>query len=1123
MPAEQRQQRHPIRIELVAYYYDPSWRLLWGECNGAYSYWPVTGMPLPLRSGQRVRIEGTVIPAQGIENVKVTVLKDQAMPEPLPTRGALDDVAKFDARWATLEGYIIRQAEADPTHLELGVLSDGRVITMRVQLGPTDPIPQLLNAHVRIAFVYVPARDAAGVVSHIDGWVPRRSDINVLGWIETEPLFNRPTTPIEFIASSAPDTWLHIAGEIRAYDANRSITVRDATGEIVIRTEQPVNFEAGDMVEVIGRPVVHGADVTLAEPCCRIVPRGTHSAGAVASGRVEPLLKLRLAEQVMELRPDEASQHLSAYLQGVVTWSDPKAPFFFLEDRSGGIRVRTEGASISAPPFGTMVSVTGTTAAGTFAPEVELQRLTIRAKVQVAPPHLITLDEALAGAEESQRIEMRGYLRSVEPVGTWLQLNLTAANGEFTASMAANPAVESLVGSIVRVTGVCTAVTNAQREITSIRLWVTDPGSIEVERARPVDPFAAASRSIAGLRQVLAVRPVESPVRLNGVVVYDRPGTSLYLQEGDAGLLVLRRDTTPVAVGQAVEVVGLPGRDGPRLVLREAVLRQVSAREIPPPLNLGNGAVLEPRADGRLARIRGRLVDQTEDANAHRFILRTGATAFVARIQKTAALVPPRDGSVLDVTGVYVLEFDEYRRPRAFHIELRSSDDIRVVEAASWWTASRALAIAGGFAFTLVLAAGWVMALRRRVRRQTAQIRAQLEKQARLDAELERAARLESLGVLAGGIAHDFNNLLTVIIANLGLAAMDDRVQAAAGDTIAEAERGARRAADLTQQLLTFAKGGDPVRRAVALPDVVRESAEFARHGSGVRCVYEVERDLPPAEVDRGQISRVVHNLVLNATQAMPEGGVIRIGLAAVTIGPDETPNLKPGRYVKLSVSDEGRGIAPEHLARIFEPYFSTKPKNNGLGLATVHSIVKKHLGHISVRSELGHGTTFDVWLPVASEVPVAHVQPCVAPCATTPLRVLFMDDDEIIRRTADSLLRQLGHDAKIVGDGMDVVREYEAALNSGMRYDVVVLDLTVPGGLGGRAAMEILRRIDPGVRGIVSSGYSNDPVLANYRSYGFSAVVPKPYVVDDLARAIQQVAAMKVGPTLQASAPLAI
>ena len=422
-----------------------------------------------------------------------------------------------------------------------------------------------------------------------------------------------------------------------------------------------------------------------------------------------------------------------------------------------------------------------------------------------------------------------------------------------------------------------------------------------------------------------------------------------------------------------------------------------------------------------------------------------------------------------------------------------------------WFYALVAIALTS---MALALYAWRTAGLRRLVAHQTEQIRQQLEKEAQLRAELERNARLESLGVLAGGIAHDFNNLLTVIIANIGLATTDQRVRAIAGNWLAAAERGARRAADLTQQLLTFARGGDPVRRAVALPDVVREAAEFARHGTQVRCDIEIEPNLPPANVDRAQISRVVHNLVLNATQAMPEGGIVRIRLASAEVAPKQAAALLPGRYVKLSIADHGGGIAPEHLARIFEPYFSTKPKNHGLGLATVHSIVKKHQGDITVESQVGQGTTFHVWLPAA--VDVADAAPAVvavpAPRATA-LRVLFMDDEEVIRTVVEGILRHLGHDGLVVADGADAIREYEAARKAGRPFDVVVLDLTVPGGMGGRAAMEVLRRIDPDVRAIVSSGYSSDPVLAHYRAYGFQAVVPKPYQVEELGRAIQEVA----------------
>ena len=1098
-----------IRLEFVVYYYDPYWKLLWGESQGLGFYLPVRGRELPMTSGQRVRIEGTIVPIAGIsgDEVKVTVLTDKTPLTPLPTQGALADFSRFDAQWVSIEGYVCRQREVDPWHLQLDILSEGRLVVTRVMLGQTEPIPQLTGARVRINCVYVATRDPNGELRRIDGWSPRRSEVTLLGWLDSDPLFNRPQIAIEQLANARPDDWVHVAGEIWARDPDHSITLRDRTGQILIRTEQPAVFEAGETIEVVGHPTGRHLETSLSDPVFRIVPHGARVDVNANASRSEPLLKLRLAEQIMELRPEEAAQHYPAYLRGIVTWSDPKAGFFFLQDMSGGVRVQYGNRSDPPPPPGRIVAALGVSTNGVFAPELELKDLNVQEIAAYPPRRLVTYEQAITGSEEGKRIEMRGYLRNVTRSGMWSQMELTTAGGEFTANISAEAPIATLVGSMVRVTGVCTAVSNAQRQLTGVRLWVADAEAIEVEEPRSADPFTAPTRSVGSLRQFLAFHALDHHVRLTGVVLYNKPGRYLYLQQDNAGLLVLHRDALPLAAGEWIEVVGLPGRDGSRLVLREAVWRRAPPGRAPTPMRLEVPARLDADADGRLVTVRGRLHDHISDEGGHRLMIRAGDTLFEALVGDNATAALPRDGSVVELTGVYALEFDEYRRPRTFRLQLRDAGDIRVLEAPSWWTAQRALAIAGGFALCAALGIGWVVILRRRVRQQTAQIREQLENEARLNAELERATRLESLGVLAGGIAHDFNNLLTVIMANLGLAAMDERVQAAAGDIIADAERGARRAAELTQQLLTFAKGGDPVRRAVALPDVVREAAEFARHGSPVRCDIEVEPNLPPADVDRAQISRVVHNLVLNAAQAMSSGGVVALKLSAVDVADGAEGALRAGKYVKVTVRDDGPGIAAEHLARIFEPYFSTKPKNNGLGLATVHSIVKRHQGLIRVQSEIGRGTCFDVWLPVAKESPALAAPALGVPSRATACRVLFMDDEEVIRRTASIVLRQLGHEATIVADGADVVREYENALHAGRGFDVVVLDLTVPGGMGGRLAMEALRRIDPGVRGIVSSGYSNDPVLANYQAYGFCAVVPKPYEIADLARAIQDVA----------------
>ncbi|MBK8476581.1 MAG: response regulator [Opitutaceae bacterium] len=377
----------------------------------------------------------------------------------------------------------------------------------------------------------------------------------------------------------------------------------------------------------------------------------------------------------------------------------------------------------------------------------------------------------------------------------------------------------------------------------------------------------------------------------------------------------------------------------------------------------------------------------------------------------------------------------------------------------------------------------------------------------RLEQELLRASKLESVGLLAGGIAHDFNNILTAVMGNLTLALLDVEPQGEMGRILREAEGAALRARDLTQQLLTFAKGGDPVRAAVHLPAMMEEVTRFALHGSRVKAEFDLAANLWPADADKGQISRVVQNLVINAVQAMPAGGVVRLLARNERLHGLDRPPLLPGNYVHIAVSDTGVGIKGEHLDRIFEPYFTTKQTGSGLGLATVYSIVRKHKGLIQVESELGRGTTFHVRLPAAAAAePEAAAAGVVAVGAPVRGRILFMDDEAPIRKLATAMLRRLGCEVELAADGQAMVDAYCSAREAGRPFDAVVMDLTVPGGMGGLEALERLRALDPDVQAIVSSGYSSDPVLANYRSYGFSGRVAKPYEIADFGRVLREV-----------------
>lgn len=1105
VPAADRQKEHPLRMDLIAYYYDPTWRLLYGETAGATSYLPVRGPALPIKSGQKVRLEGTVVPAEGIdgERIKTSLLAERQLPEPLPIAGRMQDLAALNGRWVLVEGYVLSQAEPDPTHVEAQLWSEGRLISLFLQIDSSEPVPQLAGARVRVRGVYDVGVDARGGIQRIQVWTAETQRLEVTGWLADDERFKLPRTPIDQLGTAADRPWVRIIGEVQRVATGAGLTVRDDTGQTEIATRQPGVPPVGTMVEIVGRAVAAELGWTLQEPLFRRADAASLPVRPrEGPGRVP--MRLRLVEQISQLTLDEAAQHYPVTLRGIVTWSDRRLGQFYLQDVSGGIAVSRSGEQ--TPEFGTALSLTGVTVRGTYVPAVEALAIDQYGPQLPPPPRRISLEQALTGAEEGLWVEMRGYVRQVTSDRDWLRLVLVTPTGEFEAMLPPGESSGQLQGAMVRVQGVCVGQPGVNREQAGIRLWAQRREAITVEEPAPADPFAAPVETIAALRQLSAAQAVGRRLRLQGTVLLHEPGRYLHVQDGSDGLFVLSRDSERLAPGARVELVGLPGWLGSRPVLREARWRAAGPARAPDVLELENVALPVPEADNRLVRVRAVLRQAVSEAGQARLTLQTGATIFDGTLREAAEWTPPRVGSRLALTGVYVLEYDEYRRPHGFRLELRGPSDIAVLEAPSWWTVERIWIFVGVLGLVISLGFAWIAALRGQVRRQTEQIRIQLEKEARLQTELERSSRLESLGVLAGGIAHDFNNLLTAILGNLGLAAMDKRVMEAAGDCIAEAERGARRARDITQQLLTFAKGGDPVRTAVQLPEIITEAANFARHGSNVRFEFDLPSNLPPGNVDAGQISRVVHNLVINAVQAMPNGGVVSIALAAVDLAAGQVGTLPAGSYLRLSIADTGQGIPAEALPRIFDPYFSTKGNsgNSGLGLATVRSIVKKHNGHIEVHSAVGRGTTFRIWLPAA---PHGMSVPSAAPArsaAHLPARILVMDDEEVIRRVAGRMLALAGHDAVFVADGAEAIRVYSAAQQSGRPFDLVIFDLTVPGGMGGKDALAELLKLDPKIRAIASSGYSSDPVMANPRTYGFYTSLPKPYDIPDLMRAIE-------------------
>ncbi len=375
----------------------------------------------------------------------------------------------------------------------------------------------------------------------------------------------------------------------------------------------------------------------------------------------------------------------------------------------------------------------------------------------------------------------------------------------------------------------------------------------------------------------------------------------------------------------------------------------------------------------------------------------------------------------------------------------------------------------------------------------------------RLALELERHQRLESVGVLAGGIAHDFNNYLTVILSGLSLLQARSDAGPVPASTLAEMEQAALRARALTRQLLTFARGGAPVKKPTSVGELVTAAAALATHGSSCQCETRIDPELPLVDADTEQLRQVVHNLVLNAVQAMQAGGTVRVTAQRIRATPEGSEE------VEIAVCDEGPGIPKELSERVFEPFFTTKAGGHGLGLAISYSIVKKHGGTLAIHSEPGQGTTVFVRLPCSQALRQPEAGP--GPGTPGPARILVMDDDVGVRAATTRLLEQLGHRVQVAPDAREMLRLVRAASLRGQRYDTLLFDLTIPGGPSPEEALRQLRELDPSVPVIICSGYGHSPLMAQHREHGFAAVLPKPFTLTELKTVVESVLGHRAPP----------
>ncbi len=1095
-------------------YYNPNWHIMWIQ-EGDNPFFASPGAaPRSFTSGDRVRFRGVVrAPVYDLDlsQAKAEVV-GQADEHVVPLLPPGEDITKQHDHLVTFEAWVDQQETVDGLHVRLKLSTLGRAITAQVTLNTPEVYPRLVDRRVQVTGVLAPRQDPTGEIVELQVMVDHEHDIIPVGFVYDDPRFAAPVRPIADLADMAEGQTVRLRGSLISQSLGETLTVRDESGQVTLPAAQVRQINVGDIVELVGvlshtalNPTLH--QVSFRRPSDSDYARQVNARNS----------QLNLSARVRELPESEWETGHLADLRGVVTWSLDHSRSLFVQDSSGGIEVLLPPGARRPMP-GTMVEVLGSVTPGEFGPVVQASDIfELGALAYPAGPD-ISLERALSGTHDAQWVTLHGSVFEVIPEPDSNLLRLSTDQGDFTVVVAGSTPLQHLLHSLIEVQGVCQTVANPQRQLESIRLLAPDAALIQVTDPAPADPFALEALPVAQLGRFNPRPQASDFVKVEGTVIFHRPGHWLYLNDGEQVLRVQTRETGHLLRGHRIQVAGRLGRERHDIVLREGLLRDLGEGELPAALPLTADRIqLEP-LEGHLIAVHGTLLNLLETPHRLRYTLQNGAMVVEAELlllkeeHAPSEFTRPEIGSQVRVEGVLVPPpgGGGPTNVPGLMLALSTPDDVKVLSAPPWWTSQRLANVAFALVAALGLGLLWVRVLRRRVQRQTAVIKEQLTRETRLSERLQHATRLESLGLLAGGIAHDFNNLLTVVLGNLSLLRLDVPPQTEAESSLNDAEAAVSRARQLTMQLLTFAKGGAPVRGSEDLPGIVREVTQFVLRGTGVHCDLQLSPDAWPAHVDKGQIAQVVQNLVINATQAMDAKGHLSITLTNVPPAAPRPPTLFEGSYLCLEITDTGCGIPAHELDRIFDPYFSTKNEGHGLGLATVYSIVRKHQGDIEVSSVVGQGTTFRIWLPAAPNRP----SPAKGSAHLNELprgqgeRILVMDDDPAIRKVAEKMLLQLGYAPTCVADGLSALEAYHQAETSHRPFTATILDLTVPGGMGGAETLTRLRQHNPHFKAIVSSGYSSDRSLSAYREHGFDDLIPKPYELAKFATVLARVVA---------------
>jgi signal transduction histidine kinase len=1050
VPHEHRDEEYRIKTEILVYYFDAEWGNASGECLGVPRWLPIFDSPIPLKAGQRIAIDGVIVPQRERfvwDKTRIRILEENVPLKAEPVSDLSKDPQDLSQHLISVEGLIDSKLD-DPTHCTLDFLSGSTLARAYVMRGTNNlPLPFNQGDFIRMKCVYSPQFDRNGNLSDLSLLVNSPADIEVTSSLKTDPRFIIPLTLSKDIQSDTPlNEMVRVEGVVRNYEPGEWVTLWDATGQIMIESKQSQPLRFGDRIEAIGYPYIVGVQQCLHDALYRLEASTNTVASALTIST--NALPLRLAEQVRDLSLEEASHRLPVTLRGVVTWSHTNTSFAYVQDGSGGIQVvnpKWEDPGGLKP--GTIVLLDGVTGDGDFVPVITNAVLRRSGWWNIESQRLVTLEQALTGVEEGNWIEMRGFVRDLMKTNGLVRFDLSTSSGEFQAWTPASQSFDSLKGSVIRVRGVCSAVANERHQLTAIQIWTPDVKYIQTEEPAPDDLFAVPLRPLANLRRFNMESALNQRIRTSGTVVLHVPGRYLYVQEGADSIIALSQQTDALKPGDRVEVVGFPGEEGQKFVLREAVYRRLSSGKEPVPAQLSVTNFVDVNLEGLLAKAGGLLLNKVEKDGETHLLIRAKGFTFEAALTSTGTetgqkLENLETGSWLALSGVYEVQNDEYGQPRSFLLRLRSSDDVQLLQKPPWWTLARLLWVLVGTLAVFLVALIWGILISRknallnqaqaalqmsndqletRVAERTQELQDQVVSKEQAHTELAQAqrslmlaSRQAGMAEVATGVLHNVGNVLNSV--NVSTTLLRDQVRKSETHTLLKAtDLLKEKNGDLGAFLTTDPKGklmpeflvqvAEQLRKEQEntlreleqltknvdhIKDIVAMQQSYARVAGVVEKVsltslvedslqinsaalirHEVKvirqfAEVPPLMIEKHKVLQILINLIRNAKYALDECNQSEKRLTITTAQTDD-------EHVMVRVEDNGVGILPENLTRIFSHGFTTRPNGHGFGLHLGALNAQEMGGSLSAASEgPGRGATFTVILPISP--PAKHL-----------------------------------------------------------------------------------------------------------------------------------------------------